>query len=118
MLSKADAFLHSPWRPNAGSESQETRRTDSTQYEHGQSSVNGLQEEGSTMPYFRCSGCGATANSAAAYSTANVCSNCSAPLPDDAKLVPRAEPARGVHRHAVHEQWPQMSASVVEAVPR
>ena len=38
------------------------------------------------MPYYRCPACGLLSHSVAAYSTPGVCANCSAPLPDDAKL--------------------------------
>lgn len=38
------------------------------------------------MPYYRCSACSLTSYSAAAYSTASVCPNCSASLSADGKL--------------------------------
>jgi len=46
------------------------------------------------MPYYRCPACGLMSHSVAAYSTAGVCANCAAKLPDHAKLyvVPGTAP--------------------------
>jgi anti-sigma regulatory factor (Ser/Thr protein kinase) len=38
------------------------------------------------MPYYRCAACGLTTYSAAAYSSASLCSACEAALTEDAKL--------------------------------
>jgi anti-sigma regulatory factor (Ser/Thr protein kinase) len=38
------------------------------------------------MPYYRCAACGLTSYNAAAYTTASVCPNCSAPLGEATKL--------------------------------
>ena len=40
------------------------------------------------MPYYRCPGCGITVHSAAAFSAARVCPDCSAELPRDARVYP------------------------------
>jgi anti-sigma regulatory factor (Ser/Thr protein kinase) len=51
------------------------------------------------MPYYRCAACGLTSYSAAAYSTARTCPNCSEPLSDEARLLtprPVADIARGL----------------------
>lgn len=48
------------------------------------------------MPYYRCSSCGLTSYSAAGYSAASGCPNCSAPLSADARLY--SMPASGITR--------------------
>ena len=50
------------------------------------------------MPYYRCPACGLLSHSVAAYSTAGVCANCSAPLPEDAKLQVVSESVPTVSR--------------------
>ena len=52
------------------------------------------------MPYYRCPACGLMSHSVAAYSTAGVCANCSADLPDHARL------------HVVSESFPAVSRSI------
>lgn len=52
------------------------------------------------MPYYRCPACGLLSHSVAAYSTAGVCANCSAALPDDARLEIVPQPALPL-RHSV-----------------
>jgi anti-sigma regulatory factor (Ser/Thr protein kinase) len=48
------------------------------------------------MPYYRCPSCGLTSYSAAGHSASSACSNCSAPLSDDARLY--SLPAGGIAR--------------------
>jgi anti-sigma regulatory factor (Ser/Thr protein kinase) len=50
------------------------------------------------MPYYLCAACGLTSYSAAAYSTARGCPNCSVALPDDAKL----DLTPGIGRRTTH----------------
>jgi anti-sigma regulatory factor (Ser/Thr protein kinase) len=50
------------------------------------------------VPYYRCPACGLLSHSVAAYSTAGICANCSAPLPDDAKLQVVSESVPSVSR--------------------
>jgi anti-sigma regulatory factor (Ser/Thr protein kinase) len=50
------------------------------------------------VPYYRCPVCGLLSHSVASYSTAGVCANCSAPLPEDAKLEVVTETMPPVHR--------------------
>jgi anti-sigma regulatory factor (Ser/Thr protein kinase) len=50
------------------------------------------------MPYYECPGCGLTVHNTAAYSSASVCPNCSAVLPDGAKLFLSPGARRDVNR--------------------
>ena len=50
------------------------------------------------MPYYRCPACGSMSHSVAAYSTAGVCANCSAALPDTAKIDVLPESTFGLNR--------------------
>jgi anti-sigma regulatory factor (Ser/Thr protein kinase) len=50
------------------------------------------------MPYYRCPGCALTVHSAAAYSAARTCPNCSATLPNDARLYPTPSARRSIRR--------------------
>jgi anti-sigma regulatory factor (Ser/Thr protein kinase) len=50
------------------------------------------------MPYYRCAACGLTSYSAAAYSTARACPNCSAPFADDARVSLTPNPGADVAR--------------------
>jgi anti-sigma regulatory factor (Ser/Thr protein kinase) len=50
------------------------------------------------MPYYRCPGCALTVHSAAAYSAARTCPNCSATLPSDARLYPTPSAKRSIRR--------------------
>lgn len=59
--------------------------------------VNGSQKAGQ-LPYYRCPACGLLSHSVARYSTAGVCANCAAVLPDGAKLHLVAELMPAVRR--------------------
>jgi anti-sigma regulatory factor (Ser/Thr protein kinase) len=50
------------------------------------------------MPYYRCPGCGLTVHSAAVHSAPRTCPDCSAALPDDAKLYPTPNSTRHIRR--------------------
>ena len=50
------------------------------------------------MPYYRCPGCGVTVHSAAAFSAARVCPDCSTALPRDARVYPTAPSTRHLRR--------------------
>jgi anti-sigma regulatory factor (Ser/Thr protein kinase) len=50
------------------------------------------------MPYYRCPGCGLTVHSAAAYFSARTCPDCSATLPEDARLYLTPGGGRSVRR--------------------
>jgi anti-sigma regulatory factor (Ser/Thr protein kinase) len=50
------------------------------------------------MPYYRCPGCGLTVHSAAAYFSARTCPDCSAPLPEDARLYLTSGNRRSIRR--------------------
>jgi anti-sigma regulatory factor (Ser/Thr protein kinase) len=50
------------------------------------------------MPYYRCPGCGLTVHSAAAYFTARTCPDCSAALPEDARLYLTPGGGRSIRR--------------------
>jgi hypothetical protein len=50
------------------------------------------------MPFYRCDDCGLTSYSAAGHSTAKVCANCSAALPDVPDLELRDEGYAGFLR--------------------
>lgn len=50
------------------------------------------------MPYYRCPACGLLSHSVAVYSTTGACANCSAALPESAKLHVVSEPSPAVSR--------------------
>lgn len=50
------------------------------------------------MPYYRCPGCGVTVHSAAAFSAARVCPDCSTALPKDARVYPAPPSTRHLRR--------------------
>jgi anti-sigma regulatory factor (Ser/Thr protein kinase) len=50
------------------------------------------------MPYYRCPDCALTVHSAAAYSAARTCPDCSATLPGDARLYPTPSATRSIRR--------------------
>jgi anti-sigma regulatory factor (Ser/Thr protein kinase) len=66
------------------------------------------------MPYYRCPGCGLTVHSAAAFSAARVCPDCSAALPKDARVYPTPTPMRQIRR--VLAARPEAAAKARRAV--
>ena len=66
------------------------------------------------MPYYRCLACGVTSYSAAAYSTARICSSCSSALPDESRLD--GAPGAKHHVRRVLRARPESVAEAREAV--
>jgi anti-sigma regulatory factor (Ser/Thr protein kinase) len=66
------------------------------------------------MPYYRCPGCGLTVHTAAAFSTARVCPDCSEALPEDARVFPSATSTRQIRR--VLAARPEAAAKARHAV--
>jgi anti-sigma regulatory factor (Ser/Thr protein kinase) len=70
------------------------------------------------VPYYRCPACGLMSHSVAVYSTAGVCANCSAELPEDAKLhVVTDSPARLQRSFRAGLEAPAQARRAVSGLP-